>query len=102
MLALFVNEDNLVEIDELRKAADDVFVNDATTTFTLKTLADVGVTGAINVAMPYVVASDGKYQGFLLGTVALVINTRYYLEITVNTTEGFRRVAVITKFHPER
>lgn len=71
----------------------------ATVTFTLKTMAGVAVAGATNVAMAYVAASNGKYQGTLDSTVALTTDTSYTLEITAasGSRNGFVSLSCVTQ-----
>ncbi len=99
---IHINEDNLVEWDEMQNAADDTYVNNATVSFVLKDEAGTIVAGPVS--MPYVVGSNGKYQGVLDQDDAanLVKSQRYWLEITSFTgagLEGFRRIPVVAVYH---
>lgn len=99
---LFIDENNLIEWDEMTDSSDDSFVNDATVTFDLKTVAGVIVGAADDVAMAYVAASDGKYQGTLTKAIAATLakGDRYILEITAGgTVEGFRRIECVAVYH---
>ena len=80
-------------------AATGAYVNDATVTFTLKTAAGVAVSGATAIAMAYVAASNGKYQGTLESTVSLTADASYTLEITASSSSrnGFVALDCITR-----
>ena len=100
MRALFISSDNLIEWDEMLNVATDTYINNATVTFTLKTTAGVAVTGAENVSMAYVAASNGKYQGIIESTVDLgAAGTEYDLEITVSSSpQAFRRIRCVAQY----
>ena len=92
-LPLYISSDNLLQLDALKLAADDSYVNDATVTFTLKDADEAVVTGADTISMPYVASSNGRYQGTLQSTVSLE-GAKYYLEITATSGENvlFKRI----------
>jgi hypothetical protein len=93
-LSLFVDSDNLIRLDALKLAADDSYVNDATVTFTLKDAGEATVPNVAAVSMPYVLASDGRYQGTLQSTVSLALGGKYFLEVTATSGANvlFKRV----------
>lgn len=95
LLPLFIGNDMRIRWDEMTDELNGTFINDATVTFTLKDSDGDGVTGAENIAMAYVSASDGRYQGKLAGSVDLDNGATYYLEITATSTGrlGFRKIA---------
>jgi hypothetical protein len=79
----------------MQNAATESYVNDATVTFTLVDSDGSNVAGAINVAMPYVAGSNGRYQGTLDSTVNLGSpGDEFDLEITAvsGALNGFRKV----------
>jgi hypothetical protein len=94
MLTIYVAADNLIRWDSMQLASTGVFVNDATVTFTLKSAAGAAVAGATAIAMPYVAASNGRYEGVLESTVSLTVGATYYLEVTATSggANGFRRI----------
>jgi hypothetical protein len=94
MIPVYISSSNLIEIDGLKDASNSAYVNDATVTFTLRNSANAAVSGATAVAMTYVVASNGKYQGTLPNTVSLTEGAKYWLEITSTKSPlvGFRRI----------
>ena len=81
LITLFMESDNLIEVDELKFSADGTFVNDATVVMTLKDTDGDALANASNVTLSYVSSSDGKYQGILDSTVPLVLGTDYFLFI---------------------
>ncbi len=100
MLKLCVNSDNLIEWDAMVDVYDETFVNDATVTFTLRDTDGNAVDGAEAIAMPYVGNSDGKYNGTLQSTVALIDGNTYFLEVSAASGDlvGFRRCQVIAQY----
>jgi len=64
MEILYDDNDNLVTLDELKNAATDAYINNATVTLTaIRDAAGGTVTGVtFPLAMNYVAASNGKYQ----------------------------------------
>lgn len=85
MLKLYCQNDNLVTWDKMKSSASNAYVNDATVTMTLKDSAGDPMLGATDVALVYVTDSDGKYQGVIDSTVALVADTSYSLELTAES-----------------
>jgi len=98
---IFIGCDNLVEWDGAQNEADDSYLNDATATFTLKTLAGVAV--VTDVAMSYVTDSDGVYQGTLQSTVSLTENAEYYVEVSLAQSGlvAFRKWKVVAIYKDE-
>lgn len=90
-IKLFVANDNLITWNNMTSSVDGSYVNDATVTMTLYDSTGATVTGAIAVSLPYVSASNGKYQGTIDSTVALVSDASYTLKITAvsGTKNGF-------------
>ncbi len=85
------SNDNLIEWDDMDRATDDAYVNDASVTMTLKDSTGAAVTGATSLTMSYVSGSKGKYQGVIPYTVSLTAGSAYTLEITADsgTRHGF-------------
>ena len=99
---LYIGSDNRVRWDQLKDNRTDAFVNDATVTVTIKTEAGVAIVGLTDVAMPYVAASSGRYQGILpyAQTALLTHGERYFVEVTANrgTYRDFRRFQAIARY----
>lgn len=64
------------------KDSDDVYVNDATVTATVKDSDGVDVPGAVGIVLSYVSGSNGNYEGVLPDTVALVAGSKYMIHYT--------------------
>lgn len=76
---IYVANDTLFEVDALKNAADDAFINNATVRLvSIKDAAGVDVTGVtLPLALSYVAASSGTYQGVLDKAVALTVGKSY-------------------------
>ena len=100
-LELHIGEDNLIEWEGMLDSASKAYVNNATTTFTLKDSTGSTFSGASGVTMDYVASSNGNYQGVLSAGVELVRNAAYWLEIsaTSGALTGFRRIRCIALYH---
>lgn len=100
---LSIGSSNLVRLDALTNASTGAYVNAATVSFTLKDATGSVVSGLSGVSMPYVSASNGRYEGTIPSTATLTLNALYTLEIT--TTAGalvlFRRLSCIAKYRSE-
>lgn len=83
---LYVGNDNLVELDELKDESDGSYVNDATVTLTdLEDKDGTSVTGqSFPTSMAYVAASNGKYQGTLEDGLAVTAGEKYFATIDVD------------------
>jgi hypothetical protein len=93
-MILFVDSDNVIELDSLVDSRDGTtYVNDATVTFTMANAAGTNITGAIGLPMPYVAASNGKYQGIVPFAVMDVIAAGARGTITIVAVSGAYRVA---------
>lgn len=89
---IYIENDNLVELDELKDNADDSYVNDATVTVTLQEPGGTEVSGQTWPAtMSYVASSDGKYQGTLEDDVSLIAGQPY--NAIINVTASDDRIA---------
>lgn len=100
MTPIYMGSSNVVRWDLMRRYTDDAYVSTATVTCTLKDAAGDALSGAENVSMPYVAGSSGRYEGVLPSTVALVLDTTYFLEITAISGgyTALRRVPVIAQY----
>lgn len=76
---IYKDNDNLVEVDELKNSATDAYINNATVTLTsIKDAAGVTVAGvSFPISMSYVSASNGKYQATVDKAIALVAGQAY-------------------------
>lgn len=78
------SNDHLIKLTGLQDASDDSYVNNATVTLTVKTLAGVNVSGVSwPLTLVYVSASDGNYQVVIDKAIVLVLRDRYVAEVTV-------------------
>lgn len=81
---LFVGNDNLVTVDELKNVSDGSYINDATVTMTLKDSSDADVAnGSWPVTLGYVTSSNGKYQGVLQDGITTTSGSNYVLHVDV-------------------
>jgi hypothetical protein len=83
---IYVDNDNVLTLDELTDIVLDDFVNDATVTARLK--GPDGIQIGSNINLGYIPASNGKYRGLIDDTHALEIRKRVTLEIEVNASGG--------------
>ena len=80
---IYKDNENLIELDELKNSANDTFVNDATVAVTIKNAAGTTVSGeTFPKTMTYVASSDGKYQAALSDLMVLVPGQHYTAFIT--------------------
>lgn len=91
----------ILELDGLKNAQTDAFLNSASVTVTLVTQDGVQVSGSSwPVTMSYVATSDGKYQGILSDDLVIVEDEVYIAEITVDggaNLKGFWKFPVVAK-----
>lgn len=84
---LYVDNDNLVEIDGLKDKTDDTYINDATITATLTDADGTTVTGqTFPASFSYVSESNGKYQLTLEDGLSLTAGAKYTLAISISAT----------------
>lgn len=70
----YANNSHLVELDGLKNAADNSYVNDATVAVSIKDDAGNNVTGETwPVALSYVAGSNGKYQANIAATLGISV-----------------------------
>ena len=103
---LFVGAETIVMIDRLREGHDGSFVNDAELTCTIYEMSIVAgvftrgepVDQADSLPMQYVVYSNGQYTAGIPSSAPLVVNRRYWLEVSGGG--GFTRFAVVRAVRP--
>ena len=79
------NNDNLVQVDELKDAASGgAFLNAATVAVNFYDKAGTLIAGPIT--LTYVAASSGKYEGILPSTTVLAEDQR--VRVVITATEG--------------
>jgi hypothetical protein len=95
-----IGSDNLVRLDALTNVSTGAYVNNAVVTYTL-----IDSTGAVilsNQTMPYVAASNGRYEGIIpnVTTVTMAVNALYTVQITATSgaTVLFRKMSCQAKF----
>lgn len=89
VLALYKDNDMIVELSGLRNEVNGEFINNATVACSLKTPAGVAVSGqTFPTAMDYVAGSDGLYRATLSDAVQVTLNGRYVVEITADAGGG--------------
>lgn len=97
---LYIGEDHYVRFFGANDSADSSYLNSATVTFTLKTTADVTVSGPT--PMDYIAASNGNYRGILDSAVTsgLTLDAGYYLYIDFDqgNYEGKRRLTCVASY----
>src|SRR6266851_3644669 len=79
---LSISSDNLVRLDLLTNTSTGAYINNAAVTFTLKDSTGAVFGGQSNVSMTNVSGQNGRYEGTLPNTVALVLDALYTLEVT--------------------
>lgn len=82
---LYLNNDNVLELDALKNGLDDSFINDATVTCTLQDEDGTEVAGeSWPISMLYVASSDGKYRCTLEDGLMLSNDTKYVAIVNVD------------------
>lgn len=85
MSNIYLNNDNLLSVENLKNAATDVYINDATVTATLKDKLGANVTGqSWPLTMTFVASSNGTYRGTLEDGLSLTEGESYTAEITAD------------------
>ena len=100
-MILYKSSDTVIQWDRLKSVRTGEYVSAATMTFTIKDRDGAALAGATDVAMSYIAASNGKYQGTLRTAVALaVVGTHYFCEITVTSgaDSAFRRIPCVVQY----
>lgn len=83
---VYVGNDNVCELTDLRNGVTEQAITDATVTLALYDRAGVAVVGPVT--MPHV--SAGTYRGGIDDGVALMVGTRYRAQIIAQTAYGLR------------
>lgn len=79
---LLIGNDNSLELNGLRNAITDAFVNGATVAAVLKDMKGVDLAGQTwPLTLPYVAASDGCYRAILEDSLTLKHDQNYKLQI---------------------
>ncbi len=94
---VYRSNDHLIKLTGLQDSSDDTFVNDATVTLTMKDINDVNVVGiSWPLAMAYVAASNGDYEGTIDKALVITPETRYFAEVTIvsGTRDAFFELPV--------
>jgi hypothetical protein len=88
-MTAFVANTNILELDGLKAAVDDAFINDADVEVTIKDSTGTNVTGVVwPVTMAYVTASEGKYRATLSSALGFVPKKKYTALIEVDAGAG--------------
>ena len=93
----YVDNDTVVELDALKNAALDSFINNATVSLTVVTAAGAEVGGqSWPVTMLYVADSDGRYRGTIDAGAAITEGNVYTAQITVSSggLDGYWELAL--------
>lgn len=78
-MTAFVLNTNVLDLLGLKSHIEDVFLNDATVTYTIKDKAGVEIDGATwPQEMVYVAGSNGDYQGILPSLLDMIPGKQYY------------------------
>ncbi len=79
---VYDQNDNLIKVNGLEDdAAAGTYLNAATVTATLQDPDGSDVTGATNITLNYIAASNGNYEGTIESTVTLTVGPGYLLVI---------------------
>ncbi len=82
---IYINNDNLLSVSDLKNEATGVYINDAAVTMTLKDSTGSEVSGQTWPAtMTYVSSSNGVYRGTLEDGLSLTEGQSYTAEITAD------------------
>lgn len=84
MTAIYISNDNDIVVEGLCLASDGSFVNDAAIKVTLKDSDNTNVTGAVDLNVTYVSASNGNYRGTIPASVTLTESAEYTAIVTAS------------------
>jgi len=88
-MKIYIGNDNLLTVDELKNAATGAYINDATVTATLTDADGTEVTGQTwPTTLAYIAASNGTYRGSLSNGLSLDRSKEYRLEVAANGGAG--------------
>lgn len=80
---IYIENDNLLQLNGLKNEATGAYVNDAVVTGRLKDETGADVSGqSWPVTLQYVAASNGNYRVTLEETLSLVVGKKYVAEVT--------------------
>lgn len=86
---LYYQTDMVLEVDGLKDAVADTFINSATVTAdVVKKSDDSAVTGATGLTLSYVAASNGTYRVTIPDTASFDRDERYLAKITIDGGAG--------------
>jgi hypothetical protein len=89
MANIYLSNDNLLSIEGLRNASSGSYMNDATSTATLKDADGNVVTGqTFPVTMTYMSGTNGNYQATLENTLSMTPNAKYTATISATSSSG--------------
>jgi hypothetical protein len=99
---LSIGSDNMVRLDQLTNASTAAYVNSATVTFTLKDATGAVYNGQSGVSMPYIAASNGRYEGTIPNGTTSLMSPNQLFTVEITATSGsivlFRRLSCIAKY----
>lgn len=88
---LYLGNDMLLEVANLRDQATGDYLNAATVTVSLKDSSGVAVVGeSWPLALAYITASNGTYRAILRDTLTLASGARYVATVIADAGEGRR------------
>lgn len=86
VLKFYANNTNVVEINGLRNAVTDAYVNDATVTLTVEDADGTEVSGVSwPVAGSYIASSDGIYQIVVATDAVFTVGRKYTAKVTATS-----------------
>lgn len=98
---IYKDNDNLVEVDELKNSATDAYINNATVTLTaIRDSAGNNVTGvSFPMSMTYVASSNGKYQATVDKALALTAGYNYtaIIDAVSSTLDGHWELPLVCR-----
>lgn len=92
-VTLYVGNDNLIEVTELKNEAEDTYINNATVTVTLidPALSPQQVSGeSWPLSLAYVSGSNGNYRATLVDTLSLSRSTKYIAQVSADGGTGLK------------
>lgn len=82
---LYIGNDQTIEVTGLIDEVSGSYLNGATVTASVKTLAGANVSGqSMPIALSYVAASNGNYRGTLEDGLVLTDGTFYVIEVSAD------------------
>lgn len=88
---LYLGNDMLLEVANLRDQATGDYLNAATVTVSLEDSEGNAVVGeSWPLALSYITASNGVYRAILRDTLTLAVDARYVAEVIADSGEGRR------------